>query len=68
MTDCTRKTWLGRPLCRFEAVYDRGEPSWSEPNYGCSEWHIEKMAKISRAKTFAGAICKVCGKTIERVK
>lgn len=65
MTDCQRKTWLGRLACRFEGRYDvTAAHGWgSIKSYGDPLPFLE----AHRDKTYVRDVCTRCGKTIERM-
>lgn len=67
MTDCQRKTILGRPACRFEGRYDLG-PScfiWGRHSYAQGREGVD-LAEKYRRETYIRDVCTRCGKTIER--
>lgn len=65
MTDCTHKTLLGRPACRFEPRYDRG-PARPFGRISAEPATLTALAETRRQVTYVRDVCTRCGKTIER--
>ena len=69
MSDCPHRTIFGRPLCQFEARFDKSAATMPEIKFErCSEHMLENLVEMHRSLTYVRDVCVKCGRTIKRQK